>query len=236
MHLKERSKARLYVVSILIVAALVLGVVVFWLANRAPKPEEEQTLTSESLSVPTPRVIVRETGKKISAQTLQDGLNDMGFLITAEYYFTDVISYSSVKRLFNSIELGITETSYCASYDGTVNAGIDFSGMTVEMDDELNRVVVHLPPAEIFGVDIDTDSFRLISEKSGLGNPVSVSDFNTSLAELESSAEEKALERGLLEKADENARLIIHGFVGSLVDLPRYSLSIISDSRQEAVK
>ena len=221
MHIKERSKTKLYVVSIVIVSVLVLGVIVLWLARRGQESAPEQSLTSETLSVPTPKVIIRNVGKKITAQTLQDGLNDMGFLVTAEYYFT---------------ELGITETNYCAAYDGTVNAGIDFSGVTVEMDDALGTVVVRVPAAEIFDVDIDTDSFRLISEKSGLGNPVSVADFNTSLAELESTASEKALERGVLEKADENARLIIRGFVGSLVDLSRYTVSCVSDSAQEAEK
>ena len=39
-----------------------------------------------------------------------------------------------------------------------------------------------------------------------------------------------------LEKADENARLIIRGFVGSLVDLSRYTVSCVSDSAQEAEK
>lgn len=236
MHIKERSKTKLYVVSIVIVSVLVLGVIVLWLARRGQESAPEQSLTSETLSVPTPKVIIRNVGKKITAQTLQDGLNDMGVLVTAEYYFTDVISYTSVIRLFNTIELGITETNYCAAYDGTVNAGIDFSGVTVEMDDALGTVVVRVPAAEIFDVDIDTDSFRLISEKSGLGNPVSVADFNSSLAELEKTASEKALERGVLEKADENARLIIRGFVGSLVDLSRYTVSCVSDSAQEAEK
>lgn len=236
MHIKERSKTKLYVVSIVIVSVLVLGVIVLWFARRGQESAPAQSLTSETLSVPTPKVIIRNVGKKITAQTVQDGLNDMGFLVTAEYYFTDVISYTSVMRLFNAIELGITETNYCAAYDGTVNAGIDFSGVTVEMDDTLGTVVVRVPAAEIFGVDIDTDSFRLISEKSGLGNPVSVADFNTSLAELENTASEKALERGVLEKADENARLIIRGFVGSLVDLSRYTVSCVSYSPQEAEK
>lgn len=236
MHIKERSKTKLYVVSIVIVSVLVLGVIVLWFARRGQESAPAQSLTSETLSVPTPKVIIRNVGKKITAQTVQDGLNDMGFLVTAEYYFTDVISYTSVMRLFNTIELGITETNYCAAYDGTVNAGIDFSGVTVEMDDTLGTVVVRVPAAEIFGVDIDTDSFRLISEKSGLGNPVSVADFNTSLAELENTASEKALERGVLEKADENARLIIRGFVGSLVDLSRYTVSCVSYGPQEAEK
>ena len=43
-------------------------------------------------------------------------------------------------------------------------------------------------------------------------------------------AGEKALARGLLEKAAENAELMIHSFVGSLVDLSEYT--VICDMRE----
>jgi len=233
MQTKEKRKEKIYVVSIIIICVLVLSVVAFWLITRKPSEPSPQTMTSQSLVMPTPKVIVKHITKKVDSKTIQDGLNDMGFLVTAEYYFTDVISYSSVKRLFDLFELGITETSYCASYDGTVNAGIDFSGITVEKDDDLKEINVKLPPASIFNVDIDTDSFKLISEESGLGNPVSVSDFNTSLVELEDKAEKRAIERGLLDKAAENAELMIRSFVGSLVDLSEYSVTIVAGENSE---
>ena len=153
-------------------------------------------------------------------------LNDIGVLVTEEYYFTEVVSFSSIKKLFNKLELGITESSYLASYDGVVTAGIDFSKITVSKDDELHLVEVRLPKAEILNVDIDPESFELYSEKTGLGNPISVADYNNSLVELESTASEKAVARGILTRADQNLKTVIVNFIAGLVDTAEYTVHI----------
>ena len=57
----------------------------------------------------------------INTQIIEDGLKDMGVLITEEYDFTQVEEYSSSKKvlIFDS------KSSFTYSYDGTVSAGID---------------------------------------------------------------------------------------------------------------
>ena len=224
--LKEKQKIRLYLiaVAVVLVAAVVLVIVHF--AGKAPD-EPLPAVTPR----PTQQVVVRErpveklveVEKEITVEEIRFGLNDMGVLLTEEYCFTDVVSYSSVKKLFN-LELGITESSYLASYDGVVTAGVDFTAIQVARDEAQRRITVTVPGAQILSVDIDPQSFRLHSEKTGLGNPVSAADFNASLVELEQTARQKALDRGILGKADENARRIIRTFVAGLVDPTRWTI------------
>ena len=159
---------------------------------------------------------------------IQDGLNDVGVLVTEEYYFTEVVGFSSIKKLFKKLELGITESSYLASYDGVVTAGIDFTKITVSKDSELHTVEVRLPKAEILNVDIDPESFELYSEKTGLGNPISAEDFNSSLVELENTASEKAIERGILDRADQNAKTVVKNFIAGLINTSEYTVRIIA--------
>lgn len=182
---------------------------------------------------PSSEVVVKkiekivEVEKKVSAETIEDGLKDMGELITEEYYFTEVVSFSSVKKLFKA-NLKFTESSFLASYDGVVRAGIDFGEIRVEKDEDAGRIRIYIPAAKIIGVDIDPASFELYSEKTGIGNPISVEDFNQSLVELESTAGEKAVDKGMLKRADENARRVIANFVGSLIDRTEYTLEYIT--------
>lgn len=180
---------------------------------------------------PTPRVRevekIVEIEKEITAEVIQDGLNDMGVLLTEEYYFTEVVKFSSIKTLFKVIELGITESSYLASYDGVITAGIDFSGIRVEKDEAEKRITVYIPLPEIRSVDIDPNSFELYSEKEGLGNPISIADYNQSLVELEERAAQKAVDRGLLERAAENAQTVIKNFILSLFDKGEYTLRFL---------
>ena len=184
----------------------------------------------------TPKVVVKEVEREvvvekvITSDILEDGLRDMGVLITGEYYFTEVMSYQSVKHFLKTdLALPFTESSYLATYDGVVLAGLDFSELTVEKDDTSGRVTVHLPAAEIQSIDIDPNSFQLHSEKVWMGNPLSVEDFNSSLVDLENTAREKALERGLLDKADANARALIGQFIGGMLEGTVYTLEFVTD-------
>ena len=224
--LKEKQKLRIYLIALAVVLLAVIALVI-WHGGRSKPPETPAAVTPR----PTQQVVVRErpveklieVEKEVTVEEIRAGLNDMGVLLTEEYYFTDVVRFSSIKKLF-SIELGITESSYLASYDGVVTAGVDFTKLTLRRDDGMMLITVTMPAPQIVNVDIDPESFQLYSEKTGLGNPISMADFNTSLVELEQSAREKALERGLLERARDNARSIVTNFIAGLVDTTQYNI------------
>ena len=223
----EKKKTRLLVGLIALIALAIVVLIVVHAVRGAKADPAPLSVTPR----PSAEVVVREkeveklvtVEKEITASILQEGVREVGVLVTDEYYFTEVVSYSSVKKLWN-IELGITESSYLVSYDGVVRAGVDLSAAEVEKDDGRKIITVTLPAAEIRGVDIDPESFRLYSEKTGLGNPLSVEDFNNSLVELEATARDKAIDRGLLARSDENARALIRNLIGALVDLEEYTL------------
>ena len=211
--------AAIAVVFITIVAVVIFGSA----ADAAPAPAAQVQQAPEKEVVVQKLEKIVEVEREVTVETLEDGVRDMGLLITQEYYFTDAVSQSKVKTLFN-IPLGFTETSYVATYDGVVTAGLDFTKIRVELDSEAKTVTVRMPGAEIQNVDIDPNSFVLYSEKNGIGNPLSVSEYNGSLVELENKARTRAEERGLIEQADENAKRIVRSLIGGLLDLSQYRL------------
>jgi hypothetical protein len=157
----------------------------------------------------------------ITSETLQDGLRDMGVLITQEYYFTQVENYEKTKTI---MKFFTSSSNFIYSYDGVVTAGVDFNNITVEKDDTDNVIIITVPQSEIQYIDIDYDSFKIYSEKDGLWNPTSIEDYNDSLVALKKSVEEKAIEKGVLDKADENAKTIIQNFVTGIVDDSDYTI------------
>lgn len=216
-----------------IVAAAIIILLIVWGTGRS-KNETPSPLPPALETDPDVTVVYRDVDrlvqveKEITATIIQDGLNDMGVLITQEYYFTEVVSFSSMKQLFG-LNLGFTESSYLGTYDGTVTAGIDFREIRIEKDDQLMKVTVHLPGSSVQYIDIDPNSFVLYDETSGIGNPISVTDFNRSLIELENNAETKAIEKGLLGKADENARAMIRNFISGMISLNEYTIEFVTD-------
>ena len=226
----KTKKERAYLIAILAVLAAIIGVIIFGLhlrrsaaqaeaAAATPKPTAEQ---NQGFSL----VTEEET---VVLETVQDGLKAMGELVTEEYYFTDIITYSDLNR-FLGIKLPWTETSYIASYDGVVRAGIDFAAVKVaagQRDDGVHLTVT-IPKSKIQSTEIDHDSFVLYSEKNGLGNPLSASDFNQSLTELEHDAQKNAVDKGVLTRADEQARLLIERFIQSILVEDSYTLEFAS--------
>ena len=228
--MEKNSKSKiLYLLLIVVILSAAVCLVVFKTPRDSSVSVPSPVLNAETV-VASPKVVEKlvTVEKEVSGEIIQDGLNDMGFLVTEEYYFTEVISYSSVKKLFKTLSLSFTESSYLASYDGVISAGLDFGAVTVEKDDENGVITVHIPGCSIYSVDIDPESFVLYSEKEGLGNPISVSDFNDSLIELETTAKEKAVSKGLLDRADENAGKVVFNFVSGIPGLENYTVNCVT--------
>ena len=215
---------------LLVIAALTVTLVALHAKSNPPQPLPTATPR------PTPRVVVEEkvvetiveVEHQVTAEELSAGLNDMGRLITAEYYFTAVASASTQLAPILGIKLGFTESSFLASYDGIITAGIDFSLIRVEKDEERGRVTVTMPPAAILNVDIDPDSFQLYSETTSIFTDITAEDYNNALLELEATEREKALARGILDNADENARKLVRSFIESLLDPAEYAVEFLT--------
>ena len=226
----EKKRMKLLVGLIVLVLTAIVVLLIVYAAGGRGKAAAPSAVTPR----PAQEVVVREkevekivtVEKEISSAILTDGVRELGLLVTDEYYFTEVVSYSSIKKLWK-IDLGITESSYLASYDGVVRAGVDLAEASIEKDEENRRITVTLPAAAITDVDIDPESFQLYSEKAGLGNPISAEDFNNSLVELETTAREKAVQRGLLTRADENAHTLVRNMIAALCDLNEYTLVFV---------
>ena len=171
-----------------------------------------------------------EVRTEISAEIIQDGLRNIGELVTQEYNYTEVGTFenSQATSLFGySVTLPGTKSSYIYSYDGIIKAGIDFMQVTIEKDDDTKVITVSLPQSKITSHEFVDGSFELYDEKTSIFNPISIRDFDLSNSQLKSSAERKAVNRGLLKKADSNAEAMIKSFLQSGYDLSGYRIVVM---------
>ena len=161
----------------------------------------------------------------VSGETISSGIREMGELNTAEYYFSRTENVENTKQL-DLTSLGIdfkadiplTTNSFTYSYDGEIKAGIDFTQVTVEVDNETKTITVKLPETKITSSEIDPDSYKLYSVTNNILNPISPDDFALSLSDLIHTEEERAIEKGLLQKAQKNAEVLIRNFVKSYAE------------------
>ena len=185
------------------VLALVVAIVLsldFSARRKAEREEAAQTVTTIKEKEKKDRAVIT-----VNTKTIQDGLVNMGFLVTQEYYFTQVETYSKDKNILFVIP---TTSGFTYSYDGAVMAGVDFE----------------MPASEIQAVTIDKDTFKIYSEKDSLWNPLKLEDYNVSLVEFENAAKEKALASGILTRSDEQARSLVRQFISSLPGTAAYTV------------
>lgn len=215
-YLKEhRNQIYICVTVISLILALILGTD-YSMRRRAEKEEAAATATTRTEKEKKDKVLI-----SVSTQSIQDGLADMGVLITQEYYFTQVEKYTKEK----SILIFLTSSSeFTYSYDGAVLAGVDFEGIKIEKDEDRKTIIVTMPPSEIRAVTIDKDTFKIYSEKDSLWNPLKLEDYNVSLVEFENAAREKAIAGGILKRSDEQARNLVRGFISNLPNAQGYAV------------
>lgn len=206
----------LSIIGVALLLSLILCIV--FAGKRADEETADEATATATIEKKEEKVLVT-----VNIETVEDGLRNMGTLITQEYYFEQVETYSKSKKIawiFDST----SEIAY--SYKGTVTAGIDFTGIELEKDEENKTVKVTIPPSEIQNTDIDTSSFKVFSEKESLWNPIKLEDYNLSLQEFEKKAEQNALDNGILERSDEQAELLIKGFIRNYSALSDYEIEM----------
>ncbi|WP_024865056.1 DUF4230 domain-containing protein [Butyrivibrio sp. FCS014] len=216
--MNELKKPQNIVYLAVIGAAFLLSLILCLTFISKREPASDEAAETATVVKKEDKVLVT-----VNVETVEDGLRDMGTLITQEYYFSQVEKYTKSKKIawvFDST----SEIAY--GYDGTVTAGIDFTKIELEKDEENKTVKVTIPPSEIQNVDIDTSSFRVYSEKDSLWNPMKLEDYNLSLQEFEKAAEKKALDSGILERSDEQAKLLINGFIRNYSALSDYDIEM----------
>lgn len=142
-----------------------------------------------------------------SVQVVKEKLKETAELNTGSYLCTDVVTRED-SRKFKDWNIPLTKKSFIVSYDGTVKAGIkDLTKAEVTQNKE--NVVVKLPEVEITSTEIDNDSFKVLDESNNIFNPIGVSDLNDAQKELKKEMEERAVEKGVLDLAKNNAEELI---------------------------
>lgn len=168
-------------------------------------------------------MLIQTRKNQVESRTVAFGLKDMGELVTQAGYFTNVQSSTSTRQLFG-MDIPFTTSKYIYSYDGVVKAGLDFAGIEVQVDDANRTVTVLLPEIEILDVNIDNDSLKIYDESQSIFTPLHISDVNEAQIELKEQVRQTAIDNGILEEAEKNARTIIGGFLSGTMDLKNYTI------------
>ena len=221
-----RRKLRGTVIVIVLILAGIVGALLYGNSLGKQKAEAEiDSLKNEIAAqnqqikelIETP-IVVSRVNPEIVLNIIHSELGNISELATMEYLFTNVSEFSDSKQIKNWNIPG-TKKSFILKWDGVIKAGIKLDLVTIDVDDTEMKIVVSVPEAEILSYEVDNDSVEVLDEKDNIFNKLSIDDkvkFDASTAE---SMKQRAIENGLLEKAQANAENILRGLLLSDQDI-----------------
>jgi hypothetical protein len=142
---------------------------------------------------------------------IEQELSNLLELHTYEHIYRDVVYFGEEKTFLG---LRTVDRRILFSIDIRVRAGVDLqSGLRITADkSDRARVYVQLPPAEILSVDADETSIHqyFIREQGGA---IGLLELTDQLEEVKTRISEDAVDRGILDAAQDNAERIVMNFL-----------------------
>ncbi|TJX15145.1 DUF4230 domain-containing protein [Tissierella creatinini] len=209
-HLKNMLKRWVIIIVVVIVIAFIYYKAY---SNAEAKFQAEiQKLSAEVEKLSNPIATYEQASKEVILGIIDTKMESMRELATMEYLYTNSGKYSNPKQLFGK-DLPFTTKSFIAKWEGTIKAGINIEKITSDINENNNIITIYLPKAEIFSHEVHEESFETLDEKNGLFNKIEVDDIREFDYESKVAMEKRALENGILEKAEESAKAIIQGLL-----------------------
>lgn len=144
----------------------------------------------------------------ISTKSTLEKIIEISDLSTIEYTYNAIVTkYDEDKP---------KEVEYYVSYEGIVEAGIDFNEVKIEIDDKSKVISITLPPAKVNRTIVDMGTLDYIHVKeSDESVGVSQEAYKLCLKDLQDRANE---EDEILESAKDNAKSAIEALLKPWID------------------
>lgn len=188
--------------------------------------EEQQTLIQELQGKLEDFLNVKEEQPVITRDQIQERLATLRELVTQRYIYTNAARREDSKTWLMDWTLPFSESSLLLTYDGEIKAGIDFGALQVEVDEEKREITVTVPPSKVVDNVIPQESINVLEVKDGLFNKITFDEYNQFIGAEKPLMEAKAVEMGLLQEADREAKLAIRTLLELIPGMDTYKLTV----------
>lgn len=199
-------------------------------ANALEAKNSEQESLIESLQSDLESFLnIEDARPVVTGDQIEEQLSAISELVTQKYIYTRAARETSNKTWIWDWTMPFSDTSLLVMYDGEVKAGINFSAVKVDVNENERTITVTLPPSTIVNNNIPQESIEVLEVKESLFNEITFSDYNDFIASQKPAAEEKAIELGLLADADREAQTIVKAFLNMIPGVADYKLVVVTE-------
>lgn len=209
----------------LVIAVLVLVVIVLcrsvW-SGRAHQEALESELQLQREAITAMRAeraaqeikegLVHDGVPVVTGSIVSDQLHSLQQLVTAEYFYTNSGKYESQKQVTivgQNVNIPLTGNRFIVAYDGCIKVGVSLDEAKIVVDDAARTVTVTLPSSRILAHETYEDTLVVLDETTNIFNPITISDYSEFVDRQKDSMEKKAVDHGVLIRADSEAQALV---------------------------
>ena len=144
-------------------------------------------------------------------------------LSTVEYFYTNMGRFENHVD-FYGWKVPFSTKSFIVSYDGVIKAGVDLEQLQVSIGG--GEVTVTLPESRIISHEIPEDSLEVFDESDNLFNHITIEDYTAFTQDQKSAMEQRAVDGGLLDRANQEARTAVDSLLRIMPGLEEYTLTV----------
>lgn len=160
---------------------------------------------------------------QITGDLLASQLRSVQELVTVSYYYTNMGRFENQVD-FYGWKVPFTTKSFIVSYDGVIKAGVDLEKLQVSIGG--GEVTVTLPESRIISHEIPEDSLEVFDESDNLFNHITIEDYTAFTRDQKSAMEQRAVDGGLLDRANQEARTAVDSLLRIMPGLEEYTLTV----------
>ena len=168
-----------------------------------------------------------EMEPEITSTLIFNKLINVRELTSLKYYYTNMGQFEN-QNTFYGYKVPFTSKKFIVSYDGVIHAGVDLEKMEVKLKDK--SIEIKIPASKILSHEIYEDSLKVFDERESIFNKIDIEDYNNFSKDQKKEVEDKAIKRGLLKEADQEAKKAIEETLIGDTILKEYKIKVISDS------
>lgn len=168
-----------------------------------------------------------EMEPEITSTLIFNKLINVRELTTLKYYYTNMGQFEN-QNTFYGYKVPFTSKKFIVSYDGVIHAGVDLEKMDVKLKGK--SIEIKIPAAKILSHEIYEDSLKVFDERESIFNRIDIEDYNNFSKDQKKEVEAKAIKRGLLKEADQEAKKAIEETLLGDTILSDYKIKVTSDS------
>ena len=149
----------------------------------------------------------RESEPVYSSTTVMNRITHIQELALVKHNYTGVISFKDYMKFLN-INIPLTDKYFILKYNGYLKAGVDFSHVKVDLQND-STIHVSIPKPKILDTVIDEKSVEVFNESENAFNPIKISDYNEALTREKNVMINDAINQGILTDATEQAKIVL---------------------------